>query len=86
MFTGFAPRIDGVLDDHVETWFLTGDEPPGPAAEGLDDVVDLGLESGVAAAARPRRVGPLLRDLTAEQAVGRTARPELDVLAKAGEA
>jgi hypothetical protein len=42
--TGFIPAVRGVLDDHVETWFLTYDEPPGPPALGIDDVSGLGLD------------------------------------------
>jgi hypothetical protein len=43
LFSGFTPVIDGVLDDHTESWFLTADAPPGPPAEGLKDLVGLGL-------------------------------------------
>ena len=43
LFTGFAPRIDGVLDDHIEQWYLTADSPPEQAAFGLKDAVDLTL-------------------------------------------
>jgi hypothetical protein len=43
LFTGFMPMMDGVLDDHVESWYLTGAQPPPPAEVGLADVVDLTL-------------------------------------------
>lgn len=43
LFTGFLPSSRGVLDDHVEAWFLTADEPPLTQREGLESVVDLGL-------------------------------------------
>ena len=43
------PHSHGVLDDHFEGWFLTGDTPaealePAPAggSEGLESVVGLG--------------------------------------------
>jgi hypothetical protein len=84
LFTGFAPRINGVLDDHIETWFLTSDEPPGLAAEGIRDIVDLGLDQEWLAPPDRQRSDLLLSNLTADQAVGRTARPELAVLAEAG--
>lgn len=42
-FTAFLPAMAGVLDDHVETWFLTAEAPPPPPPVGLRDVVGLGL-------------------------------------------
>jgi hypothetical protein len=77
LFTGYAPRIDGVLDDHIETWFLTADEPPGPPAEGMRDVVDLTLDEEWLAPPDRKASDLLLDTLTADQAVGRTARPSL---------
>jgi len=43
LFTGFAPTLQGVLDDHVETWFLTADQPPEPASFDLASFSHLGL-------------------------------------------
>jgi hypothetical protein len=43
IFTAFFPGVDGVLDDHVESWFLSETQPPTQAPEGLSSVVDLGL-------------------------------------------
>ncbi|SCL24506.1 acetoacetate decarboxylase family protein [Micromonospora inyonensis] len=43
LVTAFLPAMVGVLDDHVESWFLTFDAPVPPAVPGLRDVVDLGL-------------------------------------------
>lgn len=44
LFTAYLPAMRGVLDDHVETWFLTTETAAGPPPEiGLRDVVDLGL-------------------------------------------
>ncbi len=43
LFTAFMPESEGVLDDHVESWFLTHDEQGPGASEGLESVVDLGL-------------------------------------------
>jgi hypothetical protein len=43
LFTGFTPMLDGVLDDHVETWYLTAEEPPAPPEVGVRDIVDLDL-------------------------------------------
>jgi len=43
IFTAYMPETEGVLDDYFESWFLTYDEPPVEAPEGLESVVDLGL-------------------------------------------
>jgi hypothetical protein len=43
LFTGFLPSSAGVLDDHLEAWFLSYTEPPTGAPEGLESVVGLGL-------------------------------------------
>jgi hypothetical protein len=42
LFSGFFPTTRGVLDDHVESWFLSYEEPPTVVPEGLASVVDLG--------------------------------------------
>ena len=43
VFVACLPHSHGILDDHLEGWFLTSDTPLSPAAagEGLADVVDL---------------------------------------------
>ncbi|MBG0832626.1 acetoacetate decarboxylase family protein [Planomonospora sp. ID67723] len=46
LVTAFVPAMRGVLDDHVETWFLTSDTVPGPPEDGLESVVGLGLGQG----------------------------------------
>jgi hypothetical protein len=43
LFVGFFPSTQGILDDHMESWFLTFSTPPTEAPEGLESVVDLGL-------------------------------------------
>lgn len=43
LFAGYLPSTRGILDDHMEAWFLTFEEPPTAAPEGLESVVDLGL-------------------------------------------
>jgi hypothetical protein len=43
LFTAFFPASGGVLDDHLEGWFLSSGEPPATEPEGLKSVVDLGL-------------------------------------------
>jgi hypothetical protein len=43
LFAGYFPSTRGILDDHLESWFLTFAEPPATAPEGLESVVDLGL-------------------------------------------
>jgi hypothetical protein len=43
LFTTYLEDTQGILDDHVETWFLTYREPPQEQMEGLESVVGLGL-------------------------------------------
>lgn len=43
MLTAYMPHLDAVLDDHVESWYLTSGEPPEPPEVGYADVVDLPL-------------------------------------------
>jgi hypothetical protein len=43
LFAGFFPQTRGILDDHMESWFLTYGEAPAQAPEGLESVVGLGL-------------------------------------------
>jgi hypothetical protein len=43
LFAGYLPSTQGILDDHMESWFLTFATPPTEAPEGLESVVDLGL-------------------------------------------
>lgn len=43
LLTMFIPKANGILDDHIETWFLTYNEVQQTMPEGLDSVVDLGL-------------------------------------------
>jgi hypothetical protein len=43
LFTAFFPSSAGVLDDHVEGWFLGDGDPPPAEPEGLTSVAGLGL-------------------------------------------
>jgi len=43
LFAGYFPSTRGVLDDHMESWFLTFPTPPTETPEGLESVVELGL-------------------------------------------
>ena len=43
LFTAYLENTRGILDDHVECWFLTFEEPPAERPEGLESVVGLGL-------------------------------------------
>ncbi len=43
LFTGFFPEVRGVLDDHVDSWFLSYEHPPQQLPEGLESIVSLGL-------------------------------------------
>jgi hypothetical protein len=42
VFTAFLPSTRGVLDDHLECWFLTSADQRAGAGEGLESVVGLG--------------------------------------------
>lgn len=44
LFTAFFPSTSGVLDDHFESWFLSSNEPPRHPPEGMESVVNLGLD------------------------------------------
>jgi hypothetical protein len=70
LFAGFTPVIDGVLDDHTETWFLTADTPPEVPAEGLKDLIGLGLSQEWLP--RPDRVRSdrMMAELTPGERVG----------------
>ena len=41
--TVYIPQVNGVLDDHVECWFMTFAQRPNEAPEGFESVIDLGL-------------------------------------------
>lgn len=43
LFTAFLADMTGVLDDHVESWFLSYEQPPETAPPGLETVAGLGL-------------------------------------------
>jgi hypothetical protein len=42
LFAGYFPETVGVLDDHFESWFLSGEQPPSSPMPGLETVVGLG--------------------------------------------
>lgn len=78
LLTGFVPRFAGVLDDHIETWFLTADQPPPLADDNLRDVVDLGLSQAWLDPPDRRRSEEMLRLYSPDQRVGRAARRPVD--------
>jgi hypothetical protein len=43
MATVYLPAIHGVLDDHIESWFLHSEQLPEVTPEGMESVVDLSL-------------------------------------------
>lgn len=43
LLTAFIPAAHGVLDDHLECWFLTYDKAPAVPPAGMESVVNLGL-------------------------------------------
>jgi hypothetical protein len=42
LFTAWLPETSGILDDHLESWFLHHERPPTQVPEGLESVVRLG--------------------------------------------
>lgn len=42
LFSGYFPSTEGILDDHIDAWFLSFEEPPASTPEGLESVVGLG--------------------------------------------
>jgi hypothetical protein len=77
LVTGFAPRFDGVLDDHVETWFLISESPPGEPQSGIDDVAGLGLSREWPPPPDRATSDRLMAELTPDQRVGRQTRPPM---------
>lgn len=43
LVTAFMPAANGILDDHMKSWFLTYDEPPRNTGEDMNDVALMGL-------------------------------------------
>jgi hypothetical protein len=43
LLTGWLPTTAGILDDHVESWFISYAQPPTEQPEGMESVVNLGL-------------------------------------------
>lgn len=41
--TVFLPAMNGMLDDHIESWFLDYEQLPETVPEGLDSIINLGL-------------------------------------------
>ena len=39
----YLPSIHGILDDHIESWFLDYDQLPEKVPEGMESVINLGL-------------------------------------------
>jgi hypothetical protein len=42
LFSGYFPSTEGILDDHIDSWFLSFEEPPEIVPEGMESVVGLG--------------------------------------------
>jgi hypothetical protein len=43
ILAAFVPAATGVLDDHIESWFLSEPSLPKVTPEGMESVVNLGL-------------------------------------------
>jgi Acetoacetate decarboxylase (ADC) len=78
--TGFTPMVDGVLDDHIETWYLTADSPPPVAEVGLRDVVDLNLSQQWLSPPDRGSSDLLMAALSPSERVGHRSEPLDDVL------
>jgi hypothetical protein len=77
LFSGFAAQIEAVLDDHIESWFLTAGNPLPEPIQGMADAIDLSLSQDWLAPPDRAASDRLLADLSPEQAVGRVPRPPL---------
>jgi Acetoacetate decarboxylase (ADC) len=75
LFAGYVPKFSGILDDHIETWFLAHETPPPPPEKGLRNVVSLGISQERLAPPDRERSDAMIRRFNAEQLVGRVARP-----------
>jgi hypothetical protein len=42
LFCGYFPSTEGILDDHIDSWFLSFATPPSAVPEGMESVVGLG--------------------------------------------
>jgi hypothetical protein len=71
LFSAFLPASGGVLDDHVETWFLTHDAMPAAPYEGLEQVIGLGLSEEWASAPDRNYSDRLMGELSPRQRVAR---------------
>jgi hypothetical protein len=80
--TGFTPMVDGVLDDHIETWYLTADSPPPVAEVGLRDVIDLNLSQQWLAPPDRGSSDLLMTALSPSERVGHRSEPIEELLAK----
>lgn len=80
--TGFMPVVNGVLDDHIETWYLTDDRPPPAPSVGLPDVVDLTLSQEWLAPPDRASSDLLMSALSPAERVGRRSEPLGERLAK----
>lgn len=79
IFSGYLPRFRGVLNDRVETWYLTSDTPPDIAETGMKDVVDLGLSEDWLAPPNRALSDAMLENWTPEQCVGRGSRDQIKI-------
>jgi hypothetical protein len=70
VFTAFMPQIDAVLDDHVESWYLTAQQPPPPPEVGLRDAAQLTLSQTWLAPPDRDRTDRMLRELDGDTRVG----------------
>jgi hypothetical protein len=71
LFAGFVPSSRGILEDHIETWYLTGREPMGVSETGLKDVVDLGLSEEWLPPPNRELTDRLLAQFTPAQRIGK---------------
>ncbi len=74
LFSGYTPGFKGVLNDHIETWFLTSPAPMEPPETGMRDVIDLPLSQDWLPPPDRAKSDAMLARWSPEQCTGRTAR------------
>jgi len=54
LLSGYFPSTEGILDDHIDSWFLSFQAPPSVVPEGLESVTALGQSQAWLAPPRDR--------------------------------
>lgn len=75
IMTGHVPHFAGVLDDHIDSWYLTSDTPPDIATDTMHDVIDLTTSEAWLTPPNRDLSDTMIASLSPDQWVGRAARP-----------